>query len=132
MSDLLWYLFTSPLDGLNAMYRAITLWFADIIPQLTTLVVNMLIAAFYPASWFVFIVTSFIGMLYEFFVPIINTVILIGNLPYIILTSYFAFPTPWTTILLMSVTLSLSVRIYRWMRTIPVIAYIFKTGDGGS
>lgn len=118
--------FTAPIDAINAIGIAV-----QAIPgQILSYLVDFVIALLYPVSLIIYYLQNIYTVIYNSFTPIYNMTITIGNLPILILDLYSSIPTPWLVIFYMSLTLSVTVRLIRWLRTIPVLGrFLFGTGD---
>ena len=118
--------FTAPIDAINAIGETVAAIPADILTNLITLV----IALVYPFSLMVYYLQNIYTLMYNIFIPYINVMIIIANLPITIINLFGSIPVSWITLFYMSATLSLTVRLWRWLRTIPVFGrYILGTGD---
>lgn len=118
--------FTVPIDAINEIGNTISTLPSVIMGYL----IQVMIALLFPVSLTLYFLQNIYTLLYNSFAPMYNMVITIGNLPVIILGVFYSIPSPWTTILYISISLSVAVRLIRWLRTIPVLGkYLFGTGD---
>lgn len=118
--------FTAPIDAINAIGNAVSLLPSVIMGYL----IQVMMGVLYPVSLILYYIQNIYTLLYNSFAPLYNMVITIGNLPIVILGVFGVIPSPWTTLLYMSISLSVAVRLIRWLRTIPMIGkYFFGTGD---
>lgn len=99
--------------------KAIGAFVTQVFPSwLMSVFVSVAIAIYYPAGIIIYTCQSIFAMIYNTFVPYINLVIVIGNFPVVILQQYIILPPIWTTLLYISITISVSVRMYHWFATI--------------
>lgn len=117
--------FTAPIDAINAIGAAVS----ALPQQIMTYFVKLLITFLYPLALSMSMLISIYTMLYNFFAPFVNIFIVIGNIPVLLLKTLFILPVPWTYLLYISISISLSIRLYRWAKEIR--GWIpFMSGDG--
>jgi len=92
--------------------------------------INLLTLILYPVYSTVTILEYDLNYIYSSFSELINIFYQIASIPSMILSTVIILPDAWTSLLLMSISISVSIRVYRWVR--EIISWLPTMNQGGA
>lgn len=109
-----WIPYFDPIGALNGIY----LWLLSLPNLWVETAINTVTLVLYPVYSVVDAIIFDIDAAWSPISNLINTIVLISNMPATFFDVAIHLPDEWTTLLLISIGISVSIRMYRWAKEI--------------
>lgn len=121
----IWTIVTDSADALNQIGA-----FLMNIPQMISdAMVNVIIMVAYPFLLIINTILSDLNLVYTPFASLLNSLTTVSGMPQTFYISLFPLPPEWTILIGIQITISMSVKSYKWIR--EIISWLPTMSAGG-
>lgn len=111
----LWTIFTESIDALNGIGSYLT---TQLVVDIANQLMAFITALLYPIYGIEYLFQNIWNVVYLYYATFYNLFVTIANTPLILFGAVFVLPSAWTTLLYISITISLTIRMYKWVKEI--------------